>query len=436
MNEKNKLENEKEKSELTLNNKKDMMITFEKEIKNLNELIKNSSSFNFNESDIDILKTRIKSQEQILKDLNESFIIIVTNNQANETKMHDLKILINKISALDKCTTCLQIVNEEHKHNIVLKAAQELKTAEAESIKLKKDKQETSEKIEQTRKQLESLKQSLSQMEILKVRLEGIKEKQVRVISLEKQKALVLSDIDLIKKHIEGIEELLKEFLIYDAVYERKSQELREITSKENSLLIKKAEVNAEIQFLKRQITTLEEELRKMEELAKKLNHMKELEFWINGKFLEFVLFTEKNVMLRLREDFSNLFSNWFSVLVTDAITVRLDESFSPVIQQNECEIDYSYLSGGERTAVALAYRLALNQVINSLLSRIKTRDIVILDEPTDGFSESQLDKMRDVLQQLKVRQLILVSHEQKIEGFVNNIIKFKKIEGTTVIEK
>jgi DNA repair exonuclease SbcCD ATPase subunit len=42
---------------------------------------------------------------------------------------------------------------------------------------------------------------------------------------------------------------------------------------------------------------------------------------------------------------------------------------------------------------------------------------------------------MRDVLSQLKVKQLILVSHEQKIEGFVNNIIRFKKRDGITEIE-
>jgi exonuclease SbcC len=69
-------------------------------------------------------------------------------------------------------------------------------------------------------------------------------------------------------------------------------------------------------------------------------------------------------------------------------------------------------------------------------LSKIKTKDIVILDEPTDGFSDSQLDKMRDIFNQLKVRQLILVSHEPKIEGFVDNLIKFRKIEGVTQIEK
>jgi len=35
-------------------------------------------------------------------------------------------------------------------------------------------------------------------------------------------------------------------------------------------------------------------------------------------------------------------------------------------------------------------------------------------------------------LQQLKVKQLLIVSHEQKIEGFVENIIKFKKENGVS----
>jgi exonuclease SbcC len=61
------------------------------------------------------------------------------------------------------------------------------------------------------------------------------------------------------------------------------------------------------------------------------------------------------------------------------------------------------------------------------MFSKLKTKGLLILDEPTDGFSDQQLDKMRDVLQQLNVNQLIIVSHEQKMESFVENIIKFKK---------
>ena len=122
-------------------------------------------------------------------------------------------------------------------------------------------------------------------------------------------------------------------------------------------------------------------------------------------------------------------------MLISDTLTARLDDDFSPIIEQKDYELDYSFLSGGERTAIALAYRLSLNQVINSLLSNIKTSNLVILDEPTDGFSASQLEKMREVLQELKTEQLILVSHEQKMEDFVDNIISVSTDGGVSRVE-
>ena len=108
-------------------------------------------------------------------------------------------------------------------------------------------------------------------------------------------------------------------------------------------------------------------------------------------------------------------------------MSAKLDDSFSPIIEQQDYELDYSFLSGGERTAIALAYRLALNQVINSMLSNLKTRDLLILDEPTDGFSTEQLDKMKNVLREINAKQIVLVSHESKVENFVDNIIRFEK---------
>lgn len=68
-----------------------------------------------------------------------------------------------------------------------------------------------------------------------------------------------------------------------------------------------------------------------------------------------------------------------------------------------------------------------MNQVINSMLSKIATRGLLILDEPTDGFSSEQLDKMRNVIDELNTKQLILVSHEQKMEDFVEKVIRFTK---------
>ena len=74
-----------------------------------------------------------------------------------------------------------------------------------------------------------------------------------------------------------------------------------------------------------------------------------------------------------------------------------------------------------------MSYRLALNQVINNLISIIKTSDLLILDEPTDGFSDDQLDRIKIVLDELKLKQVIIVSHESKIESFVDRVIKIVK---------
>ena len=163
------------------------------------------------------------------------------------------------------------------------------------------------------------------------------------------------------------------------------------------------------------------------------MNYLIDLEAWLSKQFVPMISSVEKNVMNKLKSEFSALFAEWFSRLVSDSFNVKLDNEFTPIIEQQDYVIDYAYLSGGERTAIALAYRLALNQVINSLLSNIKTKGLIILDEPTDGFSDQQLDKMRGVLEELNVKQLIIVSHEQKMEDFVDEVIKFKKENGKSL---
>jgi exonuclease SbcC len=138
----------------------------------------------------------------------------------------------------------------------------------------------------------------------------------------------------------------------------------------------------------------------------------------------------EKAIMQKVHHEFDELFRKWFDIMMdTNDLDVRLDEEFTPVIMQNNYETEITNLSGGERTSVALAYRLALNKVINDFISTIKTKDILILDEPTDGFSTEQLDKMRDVFDELRMGQMIIVSHEAKMESYVQNIIRIVKNE-------
>jgi exonuclease SbcC len=208
------------------------------------------------------------------------------------------------------------------------------------------------------------------------------------------------------------------------------------LLKKNRTLELLLAERKKEEELIVSQLNELKEDISSSEKTKEEINKLRSLQDWLTEKFLALISLTESNVMAKLRSDFSNIFSQWFSMLVSDSLTVRLDENFTPIITNKDYEIDYEFLSGGERTAVALAYRLALNQVLNSLLSEIKTKDLLILDEPTDGFSEQQLDKMRGIFEQLNSEQILIVSHEQKIEGFVDNLIRIKKDAGESFVEK
>ena len=155
-----------------------------------------------------------------------------------------------------------------------------------------------------------------------------------------------------------------------------------------------------------------------------------EMQNWLEDYFVNLMGTMEKHVMLQVHREFDELFKEWFDMLIEDeAISVRLDDEFTPVVEQNGYETSIESLSGGEKTSVALSYRLALNKVINDVVSGIRTKDILMLDEPTDGFSSEQLDKVRDVLNQLKMKQVVIVSHESKIESFVDKVIRVEKRE-------
>jgi len=434
--EKEILENEKEKSAFVLLNKKESSLELKTQIEKLRKEIEEGKKLEFDKKKFLELAEAITKNKEQEKYFQEQIINFSSKLNSLKERKKEAEQLQEKIGRLKICPTCLQEVNETYKENIFTKVDSEIVIIDKESQDLEKQKSSLLQNLESLRKNISELEQKRAEEEINKVKLESIREKEKNAEELEKKKKQIDSDTELITKHIKTLEESILQFTKFAFLFEEKEKELEQEKIKERRQEIKVAEISKEISLLQEQILDIEKSLKQKEEMKKKIDYLKELEDWLSETFLNMILFTEKNVMLKLREEFSKLFSEWFSVLVPESLSVRLDEQFSPVIEQQDYELSYDYLSGGERTAVALAYRLALNQVINSLLSKIKTRDLIILDEPTDGFSESQLDKIRDVLSQLKVQQLILVSHEAKIESFVENIIKFRKEGGITKVER
>jgi len=432
---KEKYEKEAEKTKIMLTGKKEHLLSLENEIKNLEEQVKEALQTKFDEKELSNTLEEKKGKNARKEAENKKYLDTLGKINYLNSKISESEKLREQISSLKLCPTCLQNVDEDYKRNITRKLEEDIQKYKKERQQLEIIKERQVKIIEKLKSELLDLEEKERNLNLLKIKLEGIKEKQDRILKIGEQRDSLKKDILLLEKQIITLKESASLLQKYEIIYQNKKNILEEAEKKEKEKEIELAGKEKEKELALKIIEDIEKEIKEKENIKRKLQSIKELEKWLSSSFLNIVGFTEKNIMLKLREEFSKLFNEWFNILVPEIFAVNLDEDFTPVITQQDYQLDYSFLSGGERTAVALAYRLALNQVINSLLSKIKTRDLVILDEPTDGFSEQQLDKMRDVLNELKVRQLIIVSHEAKIESFVENIIKFNKEAGITRVE-
>jgi exonuclease SbcC len=369
--------------------------------------------------------------ERSLKDKETEFLMINRRIAALESEKNRNGKLSEDIIHLQECPTCRQNVSEEHKHAIRKKSEDEIARINFDLGKEIKNKDIFSASISEIKKEISILREKDKEMSLARLKVANLREKQQRERALQDN---IKSDENKIKEFEVAIEIFagrIKELSSAEKNYLLAKNMLTEAIEEERGIAINSAKIEKQIEGINYALSSLNKEIAEKEKIKEKTVYFKKIKDWLSESFIPIVAEIEKNVMTKVHYEFSQLFGKWFSILA-EGLSARINEEFTPIIEQNGYEIDYDFLSGGERTAAALAYRLALNHTVNSLRSNIKTRDLLILDEPTDGFSAEQLDKIRDVLDELKTEQLIIVSHEQKIEGFVDKIIRLEKNSGIT----
>jgi exonuclease SbcC len=430
-----KLETELEKAKVLSTSKHDLLRGLEMEEQEIKRAIEEFKE-KFEEEVYNFIKLEIENNKKTLEELNLSYI----NNESSLKSIISIRDELAKkkerIFSIDICPTCLQDVSQNHKHNILNETENKISSAKKSEYSLKEENSIILNKLSIIKSNLQRLEAQKSHLEILKSKATYLEKAKTKLVELRKSREKTIKDIELLIKHIADLKEQILKSSPTDLLYKRKNLELKQAFSDERDVEILRAEMNKELQLTYVEISKLRYEIEEKQKLNNYLSSLMDLNDWLSNQFLNLINHIERQVMMKLRQEFSRLFRSWFAMITSESFEVHLDENFTPLIIQNGIEMDYSYLSGGERTAVALAYRLALNQTINSVFSSIKTKDIIILDEPTEGFSATQIERIREIFEQLKVKQLILVSHEQIIEGFVDHVIKVKKDMNNSIIEQ
>ncbi len=396
----------------------------EKEIASFSAVqMPDTSSFGLRISEID---SSIAGLEAKSKEISDRI-------QDAKTKVAMSNRLISQISSLNQCPTCGQEVSDVYKGQIFDRESSGMKSLAGEVEMHSQELGSNSAELAKLKQGKEALVKSMHECDLIRLRLQSFNDKKQLLESLRQQCAEVSGRIKLFAERKESLAGQITED--YEIELQRLKMDREKLLVNEKGLVAKKASLETSISSVSQYIGLLQTEISMKKSLSERVGFLSGLRDWLDDSFVTMVSSMERSVMMRVHKEFNDLFSSWFKMLVdSEDFEVRLDSEFTPVIEQNGYGIEYPFLSGGEKTAAALAYRLALNQVTNSLVSTIKTRDLLILDEPTDGFSSEQLDRMRAVLEQMKMGQIIIVSHEAKIESMVDRVIRFAKNAQKTVI--
>jgi exonuclease SbcC len=266
--------------------------------------------------------------------------------------------------------------------------------------------------------------------------ISSISEQQERVYDMEHQISTDGEELSMLKAQRPELDTRIKGADEAATGYEKANEEFRknesEIASLERRVdQLKNCKVNDQLELARAetQLVELKNRMAGLESYQDKAEGLKEYVFWLGEYFVPALARMELTILTSTNREFDEEFGRWFSFLVEDSTKgVRIDEDFTPSVTQDSYEQEVANLSGGERTALALAYRLALNKTVQRRAGI--DSGLLILDEPTDGFSKDQIGKIGDLLKELDLEQAIIVSHERELEGAVDHIFRVSKEDG------
>jgi exonuclease SbcC len=380
----------------------------------------------------DLVDTKRREIEKIsleLKSITESFFESKSKSKEIQSKIdsYDAEILqIQKIlpGIEEYAVKSSKLVQIEAKIQEIMAGVENLKEFGG------KNPVEYFSELKDSLMKYESVMDKIKQIVETKQRVEkSIQKNQIEAEQMESEKSQNESELKQIILDLESFGDL-------DETISKKESELndirRDVTNTSSNLAASQEKLANEQEKVLEDKKSIEESKR----WEKKFNLVSQYKEWLESFFISAVIQIEKQVLLSILQNFNETYRRWYSILVEDqSKESRIDENFTPIVNQDGYEQEIGYLSGGEKTSIALAYRLTLNSLMRKETDSMKS-NLLILDEPTDGFSKNQLGKIREVLDELKSEQIILVSHEKELETYVDNIFQISKQDGISKIAR
>lgn len=179
-----------------------------------------------------------------------------------------------------------------------------------------------------------------------------------------------------------------------------------------------------DLEVKKKEATELKSRVQRLERAVNALKKIREAFHEVRG----IPSIIRRNAREMMEDALREILSR-FNIEFTD---VKLDDSYGVTLVTRTGERSVTSLSGGERVALAIAYRLALARVAGGRIGAM------ILDEPTVHLDEERRRELIDLIRYSTsgtgLQQLIVVTHDREVEEAGDVIVEVYKEGGVSSV--
>ena len=438
---------------------------------------------------IENIKSTIGDLEQLKTQKDEIMKKIAVNkNKIRETENH-LKELLKGVG---RCPVCGAILTEERKKQREIELRSEIENLKKEIAELTQEKLKLDETIrgkEKRKSELDSLIGRLRGLEA-DLRREKLTEEDLKKLQEEKDETMkkfseILEAIELVaktrdlreakkfiakikslkrqiemKKEFEGklldtkneiikLRDELKELEPTNKLYNEKTREFNDLKKKLETLETEYKEILQEISQLNGAKAKIEERIEdikaKQKEIEEKKKKLGELVIDIDAlKILEDKVFHPSTLPTKLLQDFLKKieeYANEYLRVFGQDITLRLfletrgadKERIELKLYHHNYERDIKTFSGGERTLIGFAIRLAIGRLLTEIQPTESKPRFLIIDEGFGPLDEELRVKVAEALTSLmnvgEYEQIIMISHQAELKDspIFQTVLKVEK---------
>ncbi|MEM0139940.1 MAG: AAA family ATPase [Ferroplasma sp.] len=364
-------------------------------------------------------KEKIENAMEKSKVGHDRYITIFEENKALENKINGLRDSEIKYNRVEGIINSIDIKDLQKRSD---KLATEIKS---ESSGIENIEKNVGMKPDYT---------EFKNMESFGKEIAGLMEDNNRLLVLNNKLDSLKSEIEDRKKSIEAIEKNVENLVIEMSKFDQVDEQLKYENAEFEKFHSLEIQARTMIESTVKRIDDSNKKLESLRDDITKFNKLKNAMSKLE-KIRE--AFDYNGIQGMIRKDGSvsitSLTRKYLQSFNLDFDDISVDENFNITVTQNSMEQSLESLSGGEKTALAIALRIA---VANYVLDRIST---MIMDEPTNFLDEDRRNNLKDIIQySLKgeniIPQMIMITHHSELTSVADVSFEIVKKDGTSTV--